>query len=313
MAIVFRREVCLGTAITAAAVIAFYVWTTASAGSPFQWTGIKTDYYNLLTDGFLAHHLYLKLAPAPGLVALADPLDPVANARYRVNDMSLYRGKYYMYFGPVPVLTLFLPWRLVTGRGLPEDLAALIYVIAGYIFTLLLLFLLLDRHGIQPSRILGAAATVTLGLGTYGVVILRNPNVYGVAIAAGYAFFAGGAYCFARLMLTDKPNHRLAAMAGIWIGLTPGCRPHYVFVALVLCVAYVWRLRRQRGEAVWFYAPIAICGVSLLWYNFARFGNPLEFGTNYQLTSRAVTQGVSLHLRNLADGLYYLLLCPPRT
>jgi hypothetical protein len=49
----------------------------------------------------------------------------------------------------------------------------------------------------------------------------------------------------------------------------------------------------------------------LLWYNFARFGNPLEFGTNYQLTGSAATRGVSLHLRNLADGLYYLLLYPP--
>jgi hypothetical protein len=39
MAIVFRQVVCASfraTAIMPAAVVAFYVWTAASAGSPFQ-------------------------------------------------------------------------------------------------------------------------------------------------------------------------------------------------------------------------------------------------------------------------------------
>jgi hypothetical protein len=226
--------------------------------------------------------------------------------------MSLYRGKYYMYFGPVPVLTLFLPWRVVTGRALAEELATLIYITAGYIFSLLLLSLLLRANGIRARPLLGAAAAATLGLGQYGVVVLRNPNVYGVAIAAGYCFFVAGMYCFARLVLADSPNRGLAAAAGVLIGLTPGCRPHYALATLVLCAVYLWYLRGLRREAVWFAAPIAVCGLSLLWYNFARYGDALEFGTRYQLSARAVTQGVSLHLRNLADGLYYLLLCPPR-
>ena len=307
----FARPLLAGIAVPAA-VLAFYVWTADSAGNPFRWTGIKTGYYNLLTDGFLAHHLYLKLAPAAELVALADPFDPVANARYRVNDMSLYHGKYYMYFGPVPVLTLFLPWRVAARRALPEDLAALTYVTAGYVFSLLLLSLLLRANGIRPSGLLGSAAAAILGFGQYGVVVLRDPSVYGVAIAAGYCFFAAGMYCFARLILADSPNRRLAATAGLLIGLAPGCRPHYALAALVLCVVYIWYLRGTRREAVWFGAPIAICGFLLLWYNFARFGNPLEFGTSYQLTASASTRGVSLHLRNLADGLYYLLLCPLR-
>jgi hypothetical protein len=315
MAIAFRRMIprWIPTSIAVpAAVVAFYIWTAASAGSPFQLTGIKTDYYNLLTDGFLAHHLYLKLAPAPELVALADPLDPVANARYRVNDLSLYHGKFYMYFGPVPVLTLFLPWRVFTGTALPEELAPLIYVTGGYIFSLLLLSVLLRANGIRPSGILCAAAAVVLGMGQYGAIVLRDPGVYGVAIAAGYFFFLAGMYCFARLMLADKPNRGFALLAGTLVSLTPGCRPHFALAVMVLCAVYIWRRRDARGEAVWFCTPIAIFGCLLFWYNFARFGHPLEFGTSYQLTARASMRGVSLHLHNLLDGLYYLLLCPPR-
>ena len=41
--------------------------------------------------------------PHPALLAMADPYDPVANAPYRVHDMTLYKGHYYLYFGVSPV------------------------------------------------------------------------------------------------------------------------------------------------------------------------------------------------------------------
>lgn len=310
MALAFREAHGRATAIAATAVMVFYVWAAALGGNPFRRSGISAGYYDLLTKGFLAHHLYAALDPVPELLALPDPFDPVANARYRVHDLSLYRGRYYLYFGPVPVLTLLLPWRVITGKPLGDDGAALIFATAGYIFTLLLLFGLLSANGVRPSGFLCAAAAVTLGMGTYAASVLRDPGVYGVAIAAGYCFFAAGMYVYARAMVAERPQRWLAAAAGLLIGLTPGCRPQYALAAVILCVFYIWQ-KRPRRAAIWFCAPIAICGLSLMGYNFARFGNPLEFGTSYQLTGSVATRGVSLHLANLADGLYYLLLSPP--
>ena len=294
-----------GLWLSAAAVVTFSVWTAASAGHPFEWCGVKADYYNLLTDGFLAGHLYLRLAPVPELLALPDPFDPVANARYRVNDLSLYHGRFFLYFGPVPVLTLFLPWRVLTHSGMTESCAALIYVTAGYILSVLLLELLARRR----MSHFGAAAVCVLGFGGYGVILLRDPGVYGVAIAAGYCFFMAGAYCFARVMTAGNPQPWLAAAAGVWIGLTFGCRPQYVLAAVVLSAVMILGRRR---ETIWFAVPVALCGILALWYNFARFGNVFEFGTSYQLTARVSTRGITLHLRNIVPGLYYLLLCPPR-
>lgn len=68
-------------------------------------------------------------------------------------------------------------------------------------------------NGIRSRGLLCAATAAALGLGQDGAVVLRDPGVYGVAIAAGYCFFAAGMYCFARLMLADSPNRRLAATA----------------------------------------------------------------------------------------------------
>jgi hypothetical protein len=71
-------------------------------------------HYEYLAEGFVHGHTYLPLQPAPQLLALKDPYDPAANAPYRLWDATLYNGRYYLYFGPAPLI-LFLPWRILTG------------------------------------------------------------------------------------------------------------------------------------------------------------------------------------------------------
>ncbi len=81
------------------------------------------SYYNLLVQGFRAGQLSLNKDAPPGLTQLADPYDPVANARYRgafyqLHDLSYYRGKLYVYFGVTPALLLFWPYVALTGHYL---------------------------------------------------------------------------------------------------------------------------------------------------------------------------------------------------
>jgi hypothetical protein len=69
-------------------------------------------HYEYLAEGFLRGHTYLPVEPDPRLLQLSDPYDPVANRPYRLWDASLYHGRYYLYYGPAPAITLMLPWRL---------------------------------------------------------------------------------------------------------------------------------------------------------------------------------------------------------
>src|SRR5262249_33154255 len=117
------------------AVAAFYVWTATSSQYAFVWGTKKADHYNLLAEGFLKGNLSLAKDPPKELLALKDPLDPVANEKYRLHDASLYNGHYYVYFGPVPVLTLYLPWLVITGWSVPNNLAVILYLLSGYIFS----------------------------------------------------------------------------------------------------------------------------------------------------------------------------------
>ena len=101
------------------AVACFHFTTAWVRGPALNWHGQTSEYYPLLTDAFLAGQTSLLVQPSAELLALPDPHDPVANARFRLHDASLYHGKYYLYFGPTPAIVLFLPYKVLTGSHLP--------------------------------------------------------------------------------------------------------------------------------------------------------------------------------------------------
>ena len=96
-------------------------------------------------NGFLQGHVYLAVKPAPELLALANPRDPVANAPYRLQDASLYKGRYYAYFGPIPALTLFAPYKALSGFDFPTNFGVALYCCAGFGFSCALLLLVEQR------------------------------------------------------------------------------------------------------------------------------------------------------------------------
>src|ERR1041384_1347180 len=90
----------------------FYLWTATSAGSAGALGLQKDDLYNRLADGFLAGQLSFLQKPNPAFAKLADPWDPAQNGPLReFHDVTYYNGRYYLYFGPAPVVTLLLPWK----------------------------------------------------------------------------------------------------------------------------------------------------------------------------------------------------------
>src|SRR5271170_7732742 len=103
----------LWAALAACAALLFWIANGASVLE--REPGEAWHHYEYLVDGFLHGHASLSVQPAPQLLALADPYDPAQNGPWRLWDASLYHGKFYLYFGPTPVLLMF-PWRVLTGH-----------------------------------------------------------------------------------------------------------------------------------------------------------------------------------------------------
>jgi len=75
----------LWTWLAAACVLVIGVYTYAAQSGMMESLTLKAadTYYNLLVQGFRAGQLSLNKEAPRGLVQLADPYDPVANASYR--------------------------------------------------------------------------------------------------------------------------------------------------------------------------------------------------------------------------------------
>ena len=112
----------------------FYIWTARHEGVSWNFGQRQTDYYNLLVDGFLDGHLYMKVEVPEALLTLVDPYNPDTRPPgIALHDASMYRGRYYIYFGAAPVVTLLLPFRVLTGGvALPLPAALLVFTYAGY-------------------------------------------------------------------------------------------------------------------------------------------------------------------------------------
>ncbi|HEX3728511.1 MAG TPA: hypothetical protein VHV47_01815, partial [Opitutaceae bacterium] len=113
-----RREWIWAAAILAVAAW-FYLWTATTGANPLSFTLQSDDLYNRLADGFLHGRLSFLDQPPPELAQLSNPYDPAQNAPYvRYHDVSYFHGRYYLYFGPTPLL-LLVPWRALTHTYLP--------------------------------------------------------------------------------------------------------------------------------------------------------------------------------------------------
>jgi hypothetical protein len=300
----------------------FYLWTATSSNQPFHLRDTSQEFYNQLTDSLMQGHTYLAAKPSPQLLALPDPYDPWPNERLRLHDASLYRGRYYLYFGVAPAVTLYLPWRVLTGKRLSDDIAVTLFSMGGYVFSCLLLFLLLEASQMRVPWFLELAAVLALGLGQVAPIVLRRPRVYEVAISAGYCFLLGGLYFLALRVVRPNARRWLPALAAVLLGLATASRPHCAIVAALVAIFYGFHLIRIRGlsgrpwlvEFARLALPLAVAGVLIGWYNYLRFDNPLEFGIRYQVGVFNFMKGgppLAARLRYIFTSLYYSLVCPP--
>ncbi len=251
-----RAPTALGvsSALLVLLVIGLFVWTAGTNGVSIAPSDdavvLRNDeihpplrhygFYNLLSDALLAGQLSLLIAPHPMHLALPDPYDPAQNAPWRLHDMSLYKGKYYLYFGVTPALILFIPFRALGLGRLPEPLAVSIFCSGGFLFSVFLFRRLVRRYLPSTPSWLQLLGILCLGLCTTAPFLLRRPVVYEVAISCSYFLVMGGLYWLLTAYLADGPPWRLA-MASLFLGLAVGARPNAIFAAPL--IAIVWYRR----------------------------------------------------------------------
>ena len=317
----------IGLAIIAAVIVWAYAYlSTSRLGLLFRIPGPDSqEYYHYLTEGFVHGHLAMNVDPPPALAALPNPYDLAARTRIGelgLHDVSYYKGRYYLYFGPAPALVLFLPFRLLTGHHFPSDLAAVLFCAGGYLSSLGLFLGFRRRYFPDCGTGIVWLAAVMFGLGNFCLVMLMRNSVWELPISSAYCFSCLGYWLlFNAFEATTRRAPRLA-LAGAAFGLAVASRPHFVFCGAVVCALWIWDWRsrprgageRDRGlflrETTALFLPLGLAVAGLLLYNTLRFDNPLEFGQKYMLAGIDQSHLRMLGPRFVPINFYYEFLAP---
>ena len=190
-------------------------------------------------------------------------------------ELAIYNGDWYVSFPSVPALVM-LPLTFIFGEKTPNTLVVGLYFLGAYFAAYHL-----ARRFRNPAEACFLALFMCLGCNMLDLSL--TGDVWYQAQLLSFLLVT----CCA-LGMTGE-SRRDWALGLFCLALSVGCRPFQaVYVPFALAALYR-RLNPEGGRFRWktlramlpyLVAPAAVA-LALGWYNWARFGNPLEFGHNY--------------------------------
>ncbi|HEY6877168.1 MAG TPA: hypothetical protein VI299_04075 [Polyangiales bacterium] len=223
-------------------------------------------------------------------------LGVVGNRPPGTNDWALYQGKWFVSFPPFPAL-LIMPAVAIWGLATRD--AVFWALLAAAAPTLLFVYLrsLSERSGRSTRDHL--TLTTLFAFGTVFFFVAVQGTVWFAAQVA--------ASCLLMIYLMAATDARRPWLAGLTLGALHGCRPEIALAGLFFTVEALatYRAREVRDEPEshplrrafrWLRGAdfvrvlkahlslalplLAVLGLQL-WFNYARFGDPLSYGHEY--------------------------------
>ena len=264
-------------------VLAAYGFFASGGTYSFRRIGWEDSLYASLGEGFFRGQLSMVHQPDAALMAMPFPYDYKAREGKvgYIWDASYFDGRYYLYFSPLPVVSFYMPHRLLRGAYPRDNLAAAVFGAWAFLAAVAFARKALALRG-RALHVPWPVWILLIGLANVTCYLLVEIRIYEVSILFGAALTATWAWALARYV--EKPTIGRAVWMSVWLALSIAARPN-LGVLLFVAAAVLWlnakaRLRTFALAGI----PLAITFIALVAYNVARFGQPFEFGTTYQLT-----------------------------
>ena len=251
--------------------------------------------YELMAENILEGRIWFDYNDQAGLLEMENPYDPAARDKAGVYyhwDHAFYNGRYYMYFGVVPVFLAFLPYRLLTGTALTTFHATQLFTALTIAGIFILFALLTKRFFKRLPYCVYLALSVAFSVMSVWYAT-AEPALYCTAITAGLALETWSLYFFIRAVYVEKKEGKqifLAAIGALLGALVFGCRPTIALGNLLVIPMLITFIKQRRfsgkllGKLTLAALPYVLVAAGLMLYNYARFEDPFEFGQKYQLT-----------------------------
>ena len=275
--------------------------------------------YKELAVAISEHHTYVVDHAAEELINAPNPYDTIylqANGIQYQADYAYFNGKYYVYFGLIPEVLLYLPYYLLTGNHLSNQMASFFFYSIFVVAVFGLFRQILKRYFKElPYFAYLIISSMVVTCGTYSYLIERA-DLYNVPIIAGTALTALGLFFWITGLNAEKYQGIYFLFGSFSMAMVVGCRPQmflFSFLAFPLFWQYVIKERKLFSKtsvlhSVAITVPYFLVAGVLMYYNYERFGSPFDFGATYSLTNNDMNlRGISIE-RMLHGCLSFLFL-----
>ena len=272
------------------AILAAALFCLFTSYSSYRFFNLPDQYNSSMPRAFLSGDVSLPIEPSQELLALEHPYDWYerlkADATYWW-DHVFYNGKYYSYYGVVPVFTMFLPYFAVTGgETLPTSFVVFVFSVLGCVFMMLLWKKIVTRHFNKIPYLFFLLGAFTFVAVSGVFLIQRRPMFYEVAEASALCFSVLGLFLLV-CAIKDKISVKFLFFACLSFALAVGCRPMAIFSSLFVPILLWKDFLQSKNKAsiiLCISIPYLSVGIPIALYNYARFDSFTDFGYFYSLS-----------------------------
>lgn len=289
---------------------------------PFEYSAGNYQPYIQQFDAFMKGQLHLDVQPSQELLALENPYNPGERSGVSaLFDRAFYNGKYFSYFGIAPIITVYMPFHFIGGFIPGDSIVTGIFSLIAAVFLPLAVIEWSKLRGKNPPW-LAAVCAIGAYFASMALLIQRGRAAfYYIASISAMAFLSVFLFFILKAIQSKKQFLRIAymALAGMGFALAFLSRINSVLPAVFVIAVFVVicvlngikskKIPSLIGELAALGLPVAAAIAFSLWYNNARFGSPLQFGTDYQLTVADASQ-YELFSGGFAAAIYHYFLQP---
>lgn len=234
-------------------------------------------------------------------------------------DTCYYQGKFYVYFGVVPVLIFYLPYYLLFHGAFPTW--AGVFICGAGIIGGMYYFLAQIRRrwfsGISFVSYLFLAFAAGNSLNLFCAMLHADFYYLPILMALCFSLWGLG-LALSAAEGWEKGNRYIAprlTAGGLCMALTAGCRPQFLvgsFLLIPILLPVFWEKRKQKqtwGRILSLALPYVVVAAGLMLYNYFRFGSVFDFGANYNLTTNDMTRR-GMNPGRLPNGIFMYLFQP---
>lgn len=321
-------QFCITTLVAAIEILMIFLIISSSSHYLYIISRHQAQYQELACS-FLNGHLYLEEEVPQFLLEMENPYDYAlrySQGKYFYWDAALYNGRYYVYFGVVPCLLTYLPYHMLTGKDLPNDIALFIFAILFIISCFVLVKQVIKRYfpNISISYVSYLIISLLIINGSGLLFMASYADMYSVPIMAALAFTVCGLSLWLSALNNKKLRGLKLALGSLCMALVAGCRPNLLLFSALAIPFFIGEIipaykekrifkRTSVTNAIAFALPYIVVAAGMMWYNYSRFDSPFDFGANYNLTTNDMTSRGFVWDRMLPAAYSYLFQLPKMT